>query len=133
VDEKSTGLAGFFCCRRTCWLCELKVQYFGDEHDYAALEGKTRCNRITLDEVVDFQKLLDGRVRKLLAAHPKELFEVEESGGVPQTLEYAPAYVPCSGCGEQMLQERAVPFEGRLYCIPCFQLLSGPEKGQSLH
>jgi formylmethanofuran dehydrogenase subunit E len=116
-----------------CFILRLKVQYFGDEHEYTALEEKTRGNRITLDEVVDFQKLLDGRVRKLLAANPEELFEVEKSGAVPQTPEYAPAYVPCSSCGEQMLLERAVPFEGRLYCIPCFHLLSGPEKGQSLH
>jgi len=116
-----------------CFILRLKPPCFDDEHEYTVLEGKTRRNRITLDEVVDLQKLLDGRVQKLLAAHPKELFEVEEVCAVPQTLELAPAYVSCSGCGEQVLQERVVPFGDKFYCVPCFQLLNGTEKGQSLH
>ena len=123
----STGETG------RCFTLRLKLQHFGDEHDYAALEELTRCHRITLDEVIDFQKLLDCRVQKLLVTHPKDLFEVQEAGTMSQTQEYAPTYVLCSGCGESVLLERAKPFQGKPYCIPCFHLLNGSDTGQSLH
>lgn len=111
----------------------LKLQHFDDEPEYSLLDEKTRCNRITLDEVVDFQRLLDGRVNKLLTTRPQDLFEVHEAEAVPQTLEYAPAYLPCSCCGEGVLLERVIRFQGKPYCLPCFHLLNGSGRDQGLH
>lgn len=124
-----------FSARETtkCFILRLKTQHYGDECEYAILEEKTRRNLITLDEVVDFQQLLDGRVRKLLGACPKELFEVAETIAMPQTLEASAVYVACFSCGQQMLQERAVAYREKPYCIPCFQRLKGTNESKSLH
>lgn len=116
-----------------CLCLRLKLQHFGDEPEYTVLQEKTRCNRITLDEVVDFQRLLDGRVHKLLTAHPQNLFEVHDVGALPQSMEYAPTYLPCSGCGEGVLLERLIPCQGKSYCLPCFHLLKESGSGQNLH
>jgi hypothetical protein len=45
----------------------LKGLSYGDEHEYEILEEKIVHNRISSDEVLKFQKLLNGRVLKLLS------------------------------------------------------------------
>jgi hypothetical protein len=79
-----------------------------------------------------FQKLLDGRVHRLPAADPKDLFEVEEISAMPQTPESAAIYREFFNCGQQMLQERAVAYPGEQYRIPCSQLLKRPDTCRSL-
>jgi formylmethanofuran dehydrogenase subunit E len=111
---------------------KMKAQFFGDEHKYGEFEEKARSNRITLDEVVDFQQLLDTRVQKLFSVRPQDLFDLEETISGPQTTELAPAYASCPGCGQQVLKERAVPYQGKLYCTPCFEAVVNGNPNQGL-
>lgn len=112
---------------------KLKAQTFGDEDQYAILEERIVDNQITLDEVVQFQQVLDARVSRLLSARPEDLFDVETASQTAMTLETPTAYVACAGCGQQVLKERAVVSLGKNYCVPCCQALETPKAGQSLH
>jgi len=111
----------------------LKGLSYGDEHDYEILEGKIVRSQISLDEVVRFQELLDGRVKKLLSSHPEDLFDVVDASQTVQTMETPAAYLSCAGCGQQVLKEHAVELEGKCYCAPCHQLIHRSKAGQSLH
>lgn len=106
---------------------------FGDEQTFETLEEKIVHNLITLDEVVQFQQLLDARVDKLLSSLPEELFDLERNCPPAMTIEAPTTYVSCSGCGQQVLRERAVKDQGRFYCTPCHTLLNADGGRRKLH
>ncbi|MBW1967066.1 MAG: formylmethanofuran dehydrogenase subunit E family protein [Deltaproteobacteria bacterium] len=54
----------------------LKEQHYGDENEYRTLEQKIMKDQVSLDEVVQFQQLLDSRVKRLLSSLPEDLFNV---------------------------------------------------------
>jgi formylmethanofuran dehydrogenase subunit E len=111
----------------------LRALFYGDEQEYEILEEKIVHNQISLDEVVKFQELLDARALKLLTSRPEDLFDVIDAGETVQTLETPAAYLSCAGCGQPVLKEHAIEFQGRRYCAPCLQLLERSKAGQSLH
>lgn len=111
----------------------LKVRQYGDENEYILLEERIIRNQATLDDVVKFQQILDARVSKLLSICPEELFEVDAAGREIPGVEAPTIYLPCSGCGQQVLKERAVEVEARFYCIPCFELLASPVTDRRLN
>jgi len=111
----------------------LKGFSYGDELEYEILEEKIVHNQISLDEVVKFQELLDGRVLKLLSSRPEDVFDLVNADQNILTMETPAAYLSCAGCGQQVLKEHAVEFRGRLYCAPCREVLQRPMAGQSLH
>ncbi len=115
------------------FMLRLKGLTYGDEHEYEILEEKIVHGQISLDEVVRFQELLDGRVLKLLSSCPEDIFDVVEASRTVQTVETPAAYQSCAGCGQQVLKEHAVGFQGRLYCAPCLQVIQRPESGRNLH
>jgi formylmethanofuran dehydrogenase subunit E len=94
---------------------------FGDEDEYGPLEEKIRRQQVTLEEVVRFQGLLDARAKRLLALDHKELFDVNPTDTPPPPSEAATRYVACCQCSQPVLNSRAVDFNGRFYCMPCFQ------------
>jgi formylmethanofuran dehydrogenase subunit E len=96
---------------------------FGDEDEYGALEEKIRRQQVTLEEVVHFQGLLDARAKRLLALDHQELFDVSPTDTAPPPSENATCYVTCNQCSQPVLNSRAVDFNGRFYCMPCFQRL----------
>jgi formylmethanofuran dehydrogenase subunit E len=111
----------------------LKELHYGDEDEYQALEEKTMKDQTSLDNMVHFQGLLDSRVKRLLASPPEDLFNVEHVSPMQQTTEMPTIYLSCWGCGQQVLRNRAVEFQGKIYCIPCFQGLDDRGLRQSLH
>jgi formylmethanofuran dehydrogenase subunit E len=96
---------------------------FGEEDEYGALEEKIRRQQVTLEEVVHFQCLLDARAKRLLALDPKELFDVNPTDASPPPSETATSYEACCQCRQPVLNSRAVNFNSRFYCMPCFQRL----------
>ncbi len=96
-------------------------QFYGDEEDYNALEQKIVKNRMTLDEMVRFQELLDARVKHLLMLSPNDLFKTKVFQPDQKPTELASVCHLCCGCGEQVLKSRAIEHEGSVYCVPCFQ------------
>ena len=111
----------------------LKGLAYGDEHEYEILEEKIVHNQISLDEVVRFQELMDRRVLRLLSSSPEDLFDLVEADRTVQTMETPAAYLSCASCGQQVLKEHAVEFQGKLFCAPCREVLRRPATGQSLH
>jgi formylmethanofuran dehydrogenase subunit E len=111
----------------------LKRFSFGDEQEYGTLEEKIAHQQISLDEVVRFQELLDGRVSKLLSTSPEDLFDVVVADQPLETIETPATYLSCASCGEQVLREHAVEHRGKHYCAPCIRLLRHPTVKQNLH
>ncbi|MBU0653377.1 MAG: hypothetical protein KKG96_10945 [Proteobacteria bacterium] len=99
----------------------LKPQYYGDEDEYNRLEQKIMNNQAVLEDVVQFQKLLDCRVKQLLNLPPEELFTVERIELVQRPTETASIFLTCCRCGEQVLKSRKIDYQGGTYCISCFQ------------
>ncbi len=111
----------------------MKGFLYGDESEYEILEEKIAHNQISLDEVVRFQELLDGRVLKLLSSIPEEIFDVLDVEQQVLTMESPAAYLSCSGCGQKVLREHAVEFHGKSYCAPCLHLLRRSGPGENVH
>lgn len=65
----------------------LKEQRYGDENEYRTIQEKIMKDRAFLDDVVQFQQLLDSRVKSLLASSPEDLFDVEWGRPMQQTNE----------------------------------------------
>jgi formylmethanofuran dehydrogenase subunit E len=103
------------------WKLRMKPQVYGDEDRYAAIEGKILDDQATLDDLLDFQRLLDTRIEHILGLTPEELFYIEniESAACPR--EISGAYCTCSLCCELVLTSRSVENGGSLYCLPCFK------------
>ena len=74
-----------------------------------------------LEEVAQFQKLVDCRVKYLLKVTSEELFVVEPVESVQRPAETASIYLSCCQCGEQVLKSRTIECRGETYCIPCFE------------
>jgi formylmethanofuran dehydrogenase subunit E len=55
----------------------LKKQHYDDENEYNELEQKIMNDQIIMDEVVQFQKILDDRVKHLIGLNPEEIFDVK--------------------------------------------------------
>lgn len=99
----------------------LRHRSFGDEPDYQALAGKIADNRARLEDVIQFQQLLDTRVAALLDLSPETLFQVEETCFGQPPPEAAGVYLTCARCGEPVLKSHLVHHGGEIYCIPCFR------------
>lgn len=102
----------------------LKKQHFGDEEEYKELEQKIMNDQVILEEVVQFQKLLDGRVRYLLDLVPEDIFSVKRVESIPPPFEMANTFQQCSVCGEQVLKNRKIEHQNQIYCIPCYRKIT---------
>lgn len=66
-----------------------------DENEYRTIQEKIMKNRAPLDDVVQFQQLLDSRVKSLIASSPEDLFNVERGRPMQQTNEMPTIYLSC--------------------------------------
>ena len=101
-----------------------KKQCFGDEKDYRKLERLIVDNLAVIEDVLQYQKLLDGRIKYLLGLGPEDIFSVKHVDPVPQSFETANIIVQCCICGEQVLNNRKIEYKGEMYCIPCFRQIT---------
>lgn len=114
-------------------MLRLKTLDYGDERSYGQLEQKIVENRITRDKMVEFQKLLDARVDRLLSSLPEELFDLDTDCRPALTFEAPTTYVPCSKCGQHVLRERAVKVHGAFCCDPCLKTAEARGQDRKLH
>ncbi len=105
----------------TGFMFSLEPQQYGDEDEFDCLEQKILNNRITLEEAVHFQKLMDCRIEKLLALTPEELFNRKTVEKSHASFEVPSIYLTCCHCGHQVLKNRSVDYHNNVYCLSCFQ------------
>lgn len=104
------------------WIFRMKVMDFGDEEAFYRLEGKIINNNALLEDIVSFQKLIDERVRRIIASSPEELFVLEPTQCAQrQPQESTSLYTICSMCGQQVLAARSIERQDKILCLPCFQ------------
>ena len=118
---------------RTGFSLSLKKLDYGDEDEYLALEEKLIKNQASLNDMVYFQRLLDNRVKRLLALSARDLFDAKPVIPMQPTTEMPMIYHSCCACGQQVLKNQAIQSHGRFYCIPCFQELDCHRPRQNLH
>ncbi|MBL0700103.1 MAG: formylmethanofuran dehydrogenase subunit E family protein, partial [Desulfosarcina sp.] len=64
--------------KQKAFMLSLKKLRYNDEEEYRMLYSKIKSSEVTIDEVVDFQKILDHRSRTLLELNLDELFDLNE-------------------------------------------------------
>jgi len=99
----------------------LKEQHFGDEKVYFSLEKKIIKDEATLEDIAQFQRLLDVRVESLLSLKHDEIFEVMETKRKPPKNEAPTVFSKCPYCGDLVLKSKFLELEGVLICKPCFE------------
>jgi formylmethanofuran dehydrogenase subunit E len=102
----------------------LKQRHYNGEEEYHRLERKILNNLSVMDDVVQFQKLLDSRVQCLLGLIPEILFHVRHVESVPPPFETANAFSRCSICGEQVQESHKIDYKDTTYCISCFRQMT---------
>ena len=98
----------------------MRKQQYDDEDEFNDMEQRIVNNRITLEEAVHFQALMDRRIKKLLSATPEELFTKSIIEKTQVSFEIPSIYLTCCHCGHQVLKNRSIDYHNRIYCISCF-------------
>jgi formylmethanofuran dehydrogenase subunit E len=111
----------------------LRQPEYADGDLYEALEQKIMNNEVMLEEMVQFQELLDGRVKKLLALSPQELFEVKRIELYQQPVQKGSEYPACAMCGHPILKWRRIDYQHKSCCIPCSRRIISGGTQSSLH
>lgn len=76
IDFGKHNYTIFFRNAKNAVKLSLRRQLYGDEDEYNALEQKIMNNPVMLEEVVQFQKLLDNRVKHLINLSSEQIFNV---------------------------------------------------------
>lgn len=105
------------------YMFTLLPQLYGDEYEFCSMERKIVSSEISMEEAVYFQKLMDGRIEKLLSLKPDSLFNCDRVEKGQQFFEIPSIYLTCGECGHQVLKDRSVEYHNTTYCITCFQQL----------
>ncbi len=102
----------------------LKKLRYGDEDEYRKLCEKITKSEATFNDVADYQKILDNRIRVLFELNFGDMFDVEEVECKEVFTEMPTLYHTCHGCHHEVLMDRAVEYHDNIYCIPCFQRIN---------
>ena len=106
------------------FMLSLKKLRYNDEDEYRTISNKIRNSEATIDEVVDFQRILDNRSRTLLELNLDELFDLKEVRWEKAFAEMPSLYCTCRGCGQEVLADFTVEYHDNLYCMRCFQQIN---------
>ena len=110
--------------KQRAFILSLKKLRYNDEDEYRMLSNKIRNSEATINEVVNFQTILDNRSRTLLEFNLDELFDLKETEGKKAFVEMPSLYCTCRGCGQEVLADFTVEYHDNLYCMRCFQQIN---------
>ncbi len=103
------------------WKLRMKPIRFVFETQFHALQEKILENRAELEDITQFQQILDARVKQILAFPVEELFSIEKTTAETAPPESACIYLTCSACGQQVLQNHTIIYGREILCLPCYQ------------
>ncbi len=107
--------------RNRGWKLRQNNLHYPDETTFHLLERKISDNEALFEDVVEFQRLVDARIRQIIELPPEALFAIEEVAELTELAESASVYFTCSVCGEQVLASRSIENCKKTLCIPCFR------------
>lgn len=107
-DGKAIRIAG----RPDAWL---------RDPEHQALFAKVRAGEATDAERERFGELHISESYRVLELEPESLFEVTPAEGEAPSRARIHASVPCSACGENVMETRVRRFAGADFCQPCFE------------
>ena len=102
----------------------LKALDHKDEDEYNILVKKVADNQADLNDILQFQRLLDERTKWLLSLPPEDIFNIEHAGATDYPSEITDVYTSCCKCGQRVLKSRIIARQYKDYCMPCFQKIS---------
>jgi len=124
VDYGKHNYAILYDKGRKGFKLSLKIFNYQDEDEYRLLAEKVDNNMAELNDVLQFQKLMDDRSRYLLSLSPEDIFDMAQAGAPDFLLEKADQYMTCCKCGQQALKNRIIEHNENVYCMPCFQRIN---------
>ncbi len=110
--------------KRKAFMLSLKKLRYGNEDEYRTLSCKIRSLEATIDEVVNFQRILDHRSKTLLKLNLEAMFDLKEIEYKDVFTEMPTIYCACYVCDQEVLSDFAVEYHDNIYCIPCFQRIN---------
>jgi len=110
--------------KQKAFMLSLKKLRYNDEDEYRMLSDKIRNSEAAIDEVVNFQEILDNRSKMLLELNLDELFDLKEVAWESPFVEMPTLYCTCRSCGQEVLADFTVAYHDNLYCMRCFQQIN---------
>ena len=89
--------------------------------EHQALFAKVRADEASSEERARFTELHVAQSHHLLEMDPDALFTVTPVEGDPPSKARIHASLPCSACGENVMETRVRRLDGADYCQPCFE------------
>jgi len=110
--------------KQKAFMLSLKKLRYNDDDEYRMISNKIRNSEATIDDIVNFQRILDHRSKTLLGLNFDELFDLKEVEWKEVFTEIPTLYCSCHDCNHEVLIDRAVEYHDNIYCIPCFQRIN---------
>ncbi|MDK2891685.1 FmdE family protein [Methanohalophilus sp.] len=98
-----------------------KQNVFERDNNGNNLFEKIRAKTATPEEMTEFKKEREERIKMILEAPADELFKIEEIKAEPPKKAVIFQTLTCSECGEGMMESRARIAHGKYFCLPCFE------------
>ncbi|MEA1984754.1 MAG: FmdE family protein [Euryarchaeota archaeon] len=91
------------------------------ESEKDELFEKVRSSSANEDEMERFRERHHERVRTVLETPADQLFVVEHVQIAPPPKAMVYQSIPCTECGEEVMETRARLKHGQIVCLPCFE------------
>lgn len=98
-----------------------KQEVFEKDNNGNNLFEKIRAGTATPEEMAEYKKEREERIKMILEAPAEELFNIEEIEAEPPHKAVIFQTLTCSECGEGMMESRARIAHGKYFCLPCFE------------
>ena len=119
--------------KQKAFMLSLKKLRYNNDEEYRMLSNKIRNSGATIDDVVNFQRILDNRSKMLFELNLDELFDLKEVEWKEAFAEMPALYCTCRRCGQEVLTDFAVKSHNNIYCMQCFQQINAGCTRCSLH
>jgi formylmethanofuran dehydrogenase subunit E len=86
-----------------------------------ALVAKLKGGTLSAEERKRYWQLQEQQSQRVLSAPLESLFDVKEPREPGLRQLRLNTSLPCEACGEAVMETRARRFEGKVYCLPCFE------------
>jgi formylmethanofuran dehydrogenase subunit E len=100
----------------------LKPEILSQDEDHVALFVKMRSETASPEETKDFRALHEAKSQRVLEMQEEKLFWVREMEIKPPEKAIIYSTLICSKCGEGFMESLGRVRNGKIVCIPCFEV-----------
>ncbi len=120
IDKGKHNYLVYFLNEMVSLKFAFKYSSFIDGIDFISIEKKILENNATIDDVIQYQDLIDNKITTLMNLSPSDVFNVEKIQWKEPEYEISGSYFMCSSCKEIVLRSKLIYYKGKFYCSTCF-------------